>query len=403
MGFTNVIWLLKRYGLEFLSERVGIVLIAFTTAFMYAVFFDFLPLYAKDSGITELGIGIIFSTFYIVTSFFAVFLGWITDRVKGARWLLMLAISLNILSCTVIVLNASFLSMLFARIFQGIAMASLAPLIRTIAVEFFGITRGIGIIELFYSMGSFIGSIVGGIVAELFSLAMTFTLSALLLSVPLISLIISSRTYSLNYGKANEGLNTSFLSALGTVIKSRIATSIYITIFLRHTGACAVWAIYPLYIRYLGGNNVVIGISAAVSTLVSALFMKRASELAYRYGLRTLTLGTLFSLLVFVGYMLTPTAVLVIPIQVLLGVGWSLLLVGAEISLIRVVGASIRGTALGLLNTSLSLAATIGSIIGGFLAEVLNYRATIAFAISACSLAFMVSVLSEKRTSLNLE
>ena len=146
--------------------------------------------------------------------------------------------------------------------------------------------------------------------------------------------------------------------------------SLYLSFFLRHTGANAAWMIFPLYLMELGADAFWVGIIYFLNSGTQFIIMRYIDRFRSQLLIST---GLGVSILVFVGFGVAQNFREIIPIQALLAVSWSCLYVG---SLLFLTDKNIeKATSVGLLNSVTSLCAITGPLIGGFIAEFYGLRA----------------------------
>lgn len=139
---------------------------------------------------------------------------------------------------------------------------------------------------------------------------------------------------------------------------------VYATMFIRHTGANMIWAIFPLYLeQVLGLDTLHIGIIFALNPFVQFLVMRELDP----YRSPTLViLGLVGSVGTFLLFTIAPDFWSMLALQVLLGFSWATLYVG---SLKFVTEENVEtATAGGWFNSVTSLASILGPILGGILA-----------------------------------
>jgi hypothetical protein len=150
------------------------------------------------------------------------------------------------------------------------------------------------------------------------------------------------------------------------VMKKNLA--VYLAVLVRHTGACSIWVMYPMFIRTLGGigQNLFfwVGLMYAINSATQFIVMrslKRRSTVLIPAGLG-------LSALTFLLFTLCGTVWELMPTQVLLAISWALIYVGSVKE---------RATATGVLNSTLQMSTILGSLIGGVLIQVTsnNYLA----------------------------
>jgi len=151
--------------------------------------------------------------------------------------------------------------------------------------------------------------------------------------------------------------------------------SVYLSIFLRHLGATAIWAIYPIYILSIGGDLALVG-WLHVLNMIAQILVFRTAERSRRLGhpRALITLGLVLSASVFAAFALVHNAYQLLPLQLVVGVSFASLWLG---SLKEVLAHNVeRSTASGLLNASMSLSNVAGPLLGGLIAHHYGFHAT---------------------------
>ncbi len=167
--------------------------------------------------------------------------------------------------------------------------------------------------------------------------------------------------------------------------------NIYFPVFLRHLGASAVWMILPLYFESLGMGRFWLGILWALNFAGSFLTMR----LVERYDPRKIfALGQVLSILVFAGYLIFDQIAFLLITQLVLGIGWGCLYMGALYTILA--STPCRGTASGILQGTLNLCAVLGPMCGGLIAGGYGYRGVIAFALILGLISLTVALPGKK-------
>jgi MFS family permease len=150
---------------------------------------------------------------------------------------------------------------------------------------------------------------------------------------------------------------------------------VYLSVFLRHFGATAIWAIYPLYVLALGGSLALVWWLHVVNMVAQILVFRHAERSARLGRPRVLILvGLATSASVFVLFTLVDEALHLLPLQLLVGLSFAALWLGC---LKEVLARNVeRATASGLLNASMSLSNVTGPLVGGLVAGAFGFRAT---------------------------
>ncbi|RLG57841.1 MAG: MFS transporter [Candidatus Hydrothermarchaeota archaeon] len=162
---------------------------------------------------------------------------------------------------------------------------------------------------------------------------------------------------------------------------------VYISAFLRHTGAFAVWIIFPLYLAELGANKFWIGFMYFANAFTQFLVMRR---LDYRDEIKLIRLGLVISSLVFFAYTLARVYYHIIPIQFFLALSFSCLHVGCLIYLTE--RNTEKATSVGILNSTWSISMAVGPLIGGGLSQLYGFHASMYFASLLTLVALMISL-----------
>ncbi len=145
---------------------------------------------------------------------------------------------------------------------------------------------------------------------------------------------------------------------------------IYLAFFLRQLGGTAIWTIWPLYLSGIGASKFWISIMDATN-MIGQFFAMRVVE---RFNpARMLQVGLIISVIVFAIYGVASHYLQIIPVQLLLSVGYSALFIGALNYLLR--RHRERGTIAGLMNSTMSLSGSLGPFLGGAVSQVWGYAA----------------------------
>jgi MFS family permease len=197
----------------------------------------------------------------------------------------------------------------------------------------------------FGSLGWGIGSILAGIVAA----GWLFPVAAAVLSVTTMVALLGLKSQHVR-------LDQRFFDA--RVVKRN--WRLYLSFYLRHTGAFSIWAVFPLLIADLGASRFWVGVIFALNPLSQVPFM----NLLERFQSRTLIrVGLVLSAAVFACYALAPNHWWLIPIQVALGLSWAYLYLGSMKRLME--RNPERSTAAGMFQSLFGLSAVSGSLLSG--------------------------------------
>jgi MFS family permease len=323
----------------------------------YATSFIILPLFARSIGASDVQIGLIGTAFGLTQLISNYVFGRAAD-ITGRRFLLLVGLfsSAVVFCLQPLASNPTVYTLTWAL--AGFCVGIYPQALIAYGYE---IRKKMGKFLSFGSLGWGIGQFVAGILAiywEIFVFAGLFFF---------LGFIVALKT-TISYVKLKVPMFPK------EVIKRNI--SIYITFFLRHTGAYAVWIIFPLFLTQLGANELWIGIIYAINSLSQFPIMRLIDRFR---SVALVTVGLVGTALTFTLYFYSQNFWQILPIQLLLALSWSLLYVG---SLKFVAESGIeRGTSVGLFNLTLSLSSVIGPVIGGVISQVFGYRYTMLFAL----------------------
>lgn len=158
---------------------------------------------------------------------------------------------------------------------------------------------------------------------------------------------------------------------------------VYLAMLIRHTGANAVWVIFPIYVLALspraadgGPDYTWLGIIYAANMLTQSVIMQFIDPYD---GRRLVVAGLLLTLLTFTGFFLATDHLMLLGFSFTLAASWSCLYVGSLKTILE--RSPEKATASGLLTSTTSLSAILGPLAGGAIAQAFgDYRATIVFA-----------------------
>lgn len=143
--------------------------------------------------------------------------------------------------------------------------------------------------------------------------------------------------------------------------------SIYLAMFLRHSSASAIWALWPLFLFDLGGDLFSIGLVNAINALGQVLFMATITD---RFeSKRLVSIGLITSAITFFGFPLARNIIEILPTQFLLGFTWATLYVGSLKFVTE--NNKERSTAAGFLISIIALSGIAGPIIAAVIYTIL--------------------------------
>lgn len=339
------------------SYRWLIGLVNFLLSFATQGSIIFIPLLGADLGATDFQIGLVgavYGTAFLSSSLYS---GWMSDRqgrLPFVRWGLLIS-------------SAAFATQLLAdsvpilMLARGIVGLSLGIATAAIIAYAFEAGADMGKYSSYGSLGWIFGAAAGALVADIQLLFWLSFISCLLGF--LISLAFPQK----------QPYDFTRPPNLWQVLRRDYR--VYLSVFLRHLGATAVWIILPLYLASLGFDKFWIGILWVINFSVQFLVMR---VLAGFPEYKIFFYGQLLSVLVFSAMAFFTGRTHLIIIMALLGVAWSCLYVGALLIVLR--SGEEKGTAGGIFQATLNLCSALGPFFGGIIAQGMGYRGVLYFA-----------------------
>lgn len=334
----------------------------------------FIPLLGVELGASDFQVGLVgavYGTAFLSSSLYS---GWKSDRLGRlvfVRWGLLIS-------------SAAFATQLFAHsvlllmLVRGAVGFSLG--IATAATIAYAFEAGLdmGKYSSYGSLGWIFGALAAALVADI---QMLFWLSFLFCLLGFFISLAFQKTPQYNFSKPPN---------LWRVLIRDYR--VYLSVFLRHLGATAVWIILPLYLASLGMDKFWIGLLWVINFAVQFLVM-RCLESFSEY--KIFFYGQLLSVLVFSTMTFFTGRTHLIIIMALLGVAWSCLYVGALLIVLR--SGEEKGTAGGIFQATLNLCSAVGPFLGGLIAQGWGYRGVLFFA-AALGLAGMLAAVPAKQS-----
>lgn len=353
-------------------------IIFFANSAIFSSWF-FLPIFAtEDLNLTELDIGILFMVYglTLLTSNYA--FGILSDRM-GRKQFLYIGLACSSITFGLQAGAWDFWSLLAVRAIAGFSIGIYPAALVAYVYE---ARQKMGKFSSFGSIGFGFGALAGGIIADLTDVRYAFLLSSGLFVVSLLFTVglpsIEGKRYRIPF------------FPLDVIKKNKM---VYASFLLRHSGAHAIWVIFPLFLQDLGASLTWIGVITFTNAGSQFLFMYFLMD---RFPSRHLiTVGLLLSAVTFFLFFAATVWWHMIPMQVILAASWSCLYVG---SLKFVTEQNVeRATATGMLNSILSMCVIFGAIMGGTISFYYSKRATIGAAAILSSVSLVLWLTYEFR------
>jgi len=351
------------------SRRWLIGLVNFCLSFAAMSSFIFVPLLGAQLGASDVEVGIIGGAYGIAFLVSSLYSGWKSDRLGRllfVRWGLLIssaAFAVQLLAHSVLVL-------MIARAIVGFSLGIATAATITYAFES---GANMGKYSSYGALGWIFGALAAALVGDI---QLLFWISFLVCLLAFFVSLTFPKKPSSNFSKPPN---------LWHVMRRDYR--VYLAVFLRHLGASAVWIIFPLYMASIGLDNFWIGLLWGVNFAVQFLVMRQLDRFS---EFKTFFYGQLLSLFVFIAYIFVTGRFYLIIVQVIMGVAWSCLYVGALLIVLR--SGKERGTAGGIFQSTINLCNAVGPLLGGLIAQGWGYRGVMLFAAALCLGGIFVAV-----------
>jgi len=327
----------------------------------------FLPLYAKSIGSSNLEIGFIAAAYSIAFFLSALIFGRLSDR-YGRLGFIRAGMGLSALAYLSQAFALSPMALLAARGTVGFCLGISSAAVMAYTFEN---QNKVGNFAAYGSLGWLIGAFVSATVKDYHALFLVSAIASALAGLASLMLREESTT------------RTSVAALPLSLVKADY--KIYLGFFLRQLGATAIWSIYPLYLASIGATKFWIAMMDAINNVTQFAIMRYVEKFN---PARMFQLGLVLTVIVFIIYGTATSFWQILPVQVLLAISWSCLLIGSLSYLLR--RNRERGTTTGLLYSSMYLSSGLGPFIGGAVAQVWGYM-TLMFVGAGISLLGVIS------------
>lgn len=331
-----------------------------TSGAIFAVV-TYLPLFARDElGLSDFDIGLIVSlcaTAMLLSNFL---FGRAAD-IYGRRLFLWVGLLVSSLSLLLLLMARDYPTLALARFLNGFCFG----IFPSALIAHVHDTKGkMGKFSAWGSLGWGFGTMVGGIVASsYFAVRGVFVLSSLIfLLCFVIALFMKVPT--------EKRLKVPLFP---TRLLKRNAC-VYVPVVVRHSGAFMIWTFWPLFLAQLGANVFWIGVIQAINALTQFAVMFFLTD---RIKSTTLIFsGIAISGVTFLSFTMVNDFWQIMPTQILLGISWSFMYVGA-LRYVTEMNPE-KATVSGLLNSFLNLSAVLGPVMASAVISIFqgDYRAT---------------------------
>jgi MFS family permease len=373
---------IKNEDKGFMKIRIGAIMISSSAAIMAS--FSYIAILAKDSlGTDELFISILYSSYYAMAFFSSYCFGRLGD-IHSRRTILYVGLFFSTFSFGLLWIASTPEIVFIVRTLNGLSVGMYPG---TLAAYAYESDLEMGKFASFGAVGWAIGTLVAGYAAE-FDIRYAFLTSAVFFAIAFVTAL-------------------SLPSVPGAKMKIPlfpIATfkrniSVYVTVFIRHSSASAVWTFWSLHLTDLGGNPFMIGVMWTINSISQVIFMAIIGD---RFNSNIMIIsGLIFTALSFSLVLLATTIIEIIPSQIVMGLAWSCIYVG---SLKRITQENEeKATASGLLSSIVSLSGIIGPVYTAILFSIWpSYFPIFGFCIVMSGVALVFYEISKRKFPVNL-
>jgi len=333
--------------------------------------FIYVSVFARNLGIPDIGIGIMVALYSSALFFSSYIFGRASDR-YGRKMFIIVGLLVATVAFFLQIFAYDFISLIIIRILVGFCIGIYPSALVACVYE---MKKDMGKFASFGSLGWFIGLTMAGIITTYFTIKGVFILSSLF------SLIAFLVAFTLEPIK-HKSMKVPYFP-LKILKKNK---SVYLSVLIRHSGAYIIWTFWPLYLISIGANLFWIGIIEAVNSFTQFVVMFSITDKVKSTLL--LRVGFLFSTLTFFSFTLASDFWQILPAQVLLGISWALVYVGALKYVCE--KNKEKATASGILESVLSLCSIIGPLLATIILSFGNYRTTMYVASVLALIGFFV-------------
>ena len=341
----------------------------------------YVPLLARETlGISELYITLIVGA-YASASFIASYFFGRAGDIYGRRIVIRAGLLLALISFALLVVSSSLEILFLVRIANGFCVGMYPGALAAYAYES---KMKMGRYATWGSAGWGVGTLFAGYAAT-FDIYYAFLMSTIFLAIAFGS--------ALTLPKAPRPNVKVPLFPIATFKRN---LSVYMSVLIRHSSASAIWTLWPLFLYDIGGNPFTIAIVQATNAIAQVIFMATITDRIQSKKL--MSIGLITSAITFASFPFAQNIMQILPSQILLGLSWACLYVGALKHVTE--NNTERSTASGLLQSMLSLSGVFGPIIAAVIYSIWPAYAPIMFFATVMSLvSFGLFWLSNNRST----
>lgn len=284
---------------------------------------------------------------YGAASFIASYIFGRAGDIFGRRIVLHVGLLLSTISFVFLLFSESTEVLFFVRMFNGFSIGMYPGALAAYAYE---TELKMGRFASAGALGWGVGNLVTGY-AALFSLDYAFAVSSLFFVFAFLTALTLPKIQ-------REKVDVPFFP----IDTLRRNFPVYSAVLIRHSSAFALWTLWPIFLTSLGADLFQIGIIQALNSIAQVIFMVGITD---RFDCEKLIIiGLITTAITFGWFFMVTDFIQIMPAQILLGLSWACLYVGA---LKYVTERNVeRSTASGLLISMMAISGVIGPIMAAF-------------------------------------
>jgi len=241
--------------------------------------------------------------------------------------------------------------------------------------------NALGILTTGYVSGNLIGPVLGGILAQVFSIRWTFILTAIFLGIVFVLSATLVHEHFTPVSAAKQAQAGSWLSQLKN---PKLIIILLVSTMIIQMGNNSITPIISLYVRQLmhgsGPITLVAGIIAALPGLSTLLAAPKLGEYGDRHGTRrVLVFGYVFAVLMYFPQGFVSSVWLLGILRFMIGVSDGALFPAVQTLLTKNSPQSLTGTVFSWNQSFQALGSMLGAMLGGYIANWFNYSGVFTF------------------------
>ena len=324
----------------------------------------YLALIYEQRGMVGHRIGILTAIPPLITLFAASFWSGVADATQYHKRLLALSIAGTIVSAVGIFYGNTFLFLFAMVIVFAFFNSPIVPLIDSTTMKFLnGENHRYGSIRLWGALGWGLTAPLIGLLVNRYGLVWPFYGFIIILSAGLL--------YSFRLPVRTTGASRQYWAGFLELIKNPRWILFLLVVFVTGIGFSLIHNYLFLYMNHLNAGSVMMGLSLMVATGSELIIFAYSGRMLARWGIRNMLILSILALVIrLFAYSFAQVVWIVLVIQLLHGLTFSLLWVSGVAFANRIAAPELGSTAQGIFSgVSMGLAAAVGAIIGGVLYE----------------------------------